>query len=112
MTQSITPDTNDGLLEYFWPHPYPQHKPPTQVTFSNGLPTSDNDREHLVFVVPYHTFKTAINALMLDTFMELIGDNESVHQAKWHDSNVNLRALHQNELRNELRKAIQERLKP
>lgn len=52
------------LLKYFWPQPYPQHSKPTQVIFSNGLTISDNDKEHKMFVIPFHTFKVVIDTLI------------------------------------------------
>jgi hypothetical protein len=52
----------DELLKYFWPYPYPQHLPPTTVTFHNGLPLDNNDTDHMLFQMSYNTFRTAIEA--------------------------------------------------
>jgi hypothetical protein len=52
----------EALLQYFWPHPYPQSHPPIQVTFSNGMPESDNDPIHKVFVIPYSLLEKAVTA--------------------------------------------------
>lgn len=69
---SIYQDSSSELLKYFWPFPYPEHLPPFEVIFSNGLPESDNDTDHMVFQIPFSTFKTAVEALIAQSRQELL----------------------------------------
>lgn len=69
-----TPGSDLNLLQYFWPHPYPQSHPPIQVTFSNGLPENDNDPVHKVFVLPYSMLEYVIYALLASERERLGGE--------------------------------------
>lgn len=62
MNKPQSKSQQDKLLKYFWPHPYPQSHPPIQVTFSNGIPESDDDPIHKVFVIPYSLFERALQS--------------------------------------------------
>lgn len=75
------------LEDYFWPHPYPRSHPPLEVTFSNGIPESENDPIHKTFTVPYSTFKTALSKWRTDSTKKAEIDTfnglwDSIHKLK------------------------------
>lgn len=72
----------DSLLDYFWPSPYPQHLPPIQVAFSNGLSEGYKDTDHMVFVIPFNAFKSALLAHDLALIPKKVPDGPIDHTAK------------------------------
>lgn len=83
--QPTTPTNKDDNTELrteidsvFWPHPFPVGNLPVQVTFSAELP--ENGERPLVFVIPYNTFKTAIEALFSKT---LATKTREAKMAEW-----------------------------
>jgi hypothetical protein len=65
------------LLKYFWPFPYPEHLPPNQVVFSNGLPESDHDPDHMIFQMAYSHLIAAIQDIVESERSTLIDELEA-----------------------------------